>query len=114
MRISDWSSDVCSSDLGEWLKSGEALLGVVGNGGVKGDAFVDEAALSRLAVGQPVSFRAALPELPIVQCRVSGIDRPDRKSVESGKSVSVRGGPGGPRIIHNKNLKYMTPDNHDP
>src|SRR3546814_2029627 len=24
MRISDWSSDVCSSDLGEWLPDGDA------------------------------------------------------------------------------------------
>jgi putative peptide zinc metalloprotease protein len=78
---------------GEWLKGGEALLGVVGNGGVKGDAFVDEAALSRLAVGQSVSFRAALPELPIVHCRVSGIDRLNLAVLDEDYVASIYGGP---------------------
>jgi len=78
---------------GEWLKGGESLLGVVGNdGGVKGDAFVDEAALSRLAIGQQVSFRAALPELPIVHCRVSGIDRLNLGSLDEPYVASVYGG----------------------
>src|SRR3546814_12207501 len=27
MRISDWSSDVCSSDLGEWSQTGSATAG---------------------------------------------------------------------------------------
>src|SRR3546814_8098924 len=26
MRISDWSSDVCSSDLGKWLNSGQTCI----------------------------------------------------------------------------------------
>jgi Multidrug resistance efflux pump len=78
---------------GEWVKGGEALLGVVGNGGVKGDAFVDEAALSRLAVGQSVSFRATLPELPIVHCRVSGIDRLNLAVLDKDYVASIYGGP---------------------
>lgn len=78
---------------GEWLKGGEALLGVVGDGGgVKGDAFVDEAALSRLATGQHVSFLAALPELPIVHCRVSGIDRLNLGALDEPYVASVYGG----------------------
>jgi putative peptide zinc metalloprotease protein len=78
---------------GEWIKGGEALLGVVGSdGGVKGDAFVDEAALSRLATGQPVSFLAELPELPIVHCRVSGIDRLNLGVLDEPYVASVYGG----------------------
>src|SRR3546814_13073768 len=30
MRISDWSSDVCSSDLGEFVREGRRACGVVG------------------------------------------------------------------------------------
>jgi putative peptide zinc metalloprotease protein len=78
---------------GEWLKGGEPLLGVVGNeGGLKGEAFVDEAALSRLAVGQQVSFRAALPELPTVHCHVSGIDRLNLGTLDEPYVASVYGG----------------------
>lgn len=77
---------------GEWIKGGEPLLGVVGNGGVKGDAFVDEAALSRLTTGQQVSFLAELPELPIVHCRVSGIDRLNLAALDELYVASVYGG----------------------
>lgn len=78
---------------GEWLKGGEALLGVVGGGGVKGDAFVDEAALSRLEPGQRVSFSASLPELPVVHCRVGAIDRLNLATLDEPYVASVYGGP---------------------
>jgi len=77
----------------EWLKGGEALLGVVGDGGARGDAFVDEAALGRLQPGQRVGFRAALAELPTVHCRVSAIDRLNLAVLDEPYVASVYGGP---------------------
>ena len=77
---------------GEWLKGGEPVLGVVGAGGVKGDAFVDEAALARLAPGQPVDFVAALPEQPTMRCRVAGIDRLNLAALDEPYVASVYGG----------------------
>src|SRR3546814_18106319 len=70
MRISDWSSDVCSSDLGILRRS-----------------IIDHQHRQRhFAIGQ----RPAMNSWP------------DRKSVVSGKSVSVRVDLGGRRIIKKK------------
>src|SRR3546814_14425389 len=89
MRISDWSSDVCSSDL---------------------------------PCSPPCAARAVCRKPPEARrernCRASGgrktrgrrVDRGgdgDRKSVVSGKSVSVRVDLGGRRII-NKKQKHTT------
>src|SRR3546814_8482506 len=70
-RMRDWSSDVCSSDLGKQFNdpSGEAVRG--------------------RAVDNPVPIKAG---------------RTDRKSVASGKRVSVRVERGGRRIITKKKL----------
>src|SRR3546814_19639143 len=76
MRISDWSSDVCSSDLFAHLALEPALDRVV-------------EALPRHAVGEVV-----LAGEPFVG---------DRKSVVWGKSVSVRVDLGGRRSIKKKN-----------
>src|SRR3546814_5543975 len=76
MRISDWSSDVCSSDLAFKVILGEAPFGPGGDGpGV---------IASRFAAGRQ---------------RDGGRDR---KSVVWGKSVSVRVDLGGRRIIKKK------------
>src|SRR3546814_18869428 len=82
MRISDWSSDVCSSDLGA------VAIG-------RGD---DE----------------VLPADCLVPCFIRtenatelSLAEKDRKSVVSGKSVSVRVDLGGRRIINN-NVKMKT------
>src|SRR3546814_20695023 len=97
MRISDWSSDVCSSD----LQGGSAgiqpglvdcaatlLLGV-GSGSVNGFFGV---ALGFCAGGIG-AFRIR---------RLRDRVRADRKRVVSGKSVSVRVDLGGRRIIKKK------------
>src|SRR3546814_20691742 len=92
MRISDWSSDVCSSD----LHDGVDLLG----GGPVG--LWDD--------GTPP------PTDPVQAARIglsAGAEHPwrwyvaDRKSVVSGKSVSVRVDLGGLRIIKNKTMKLI-------
>src|SRR3546814_17705206 len=79
MRISDWSSDVCSSDL---PGAGAAAAG-------------DGERQAAVAPGPRLRASAGLGH------RRSG-DAGDRKSVVSGKSVSVRVDLGGRRIIKKK------------
>src|SRR3546814_10813015 len=83
MRISDWSSDVCSSDLARKYVEGGT---------------------HRLAHGadrQCPFGRRSQPQYRLSLWLVSGAV--DRKSVVSGKSVSVRVDLGGRRIIKKKN-----------
>src|SRR3546814_9686562 len=85
MRISDWSSDVCSSDL-VWLATPPQFSS-------SGRAWPDR--LSRGLPGDRAQDRAA-PE------GAAPAHGGDRKSVVSGKSVSVRVDLGGRRIIKKK------------
>src|SRR3546814_14215442 len=79
MRISDWSSDVCSSDL-------------FANGGfLVTPWFIDEVRDRDGAV--------VFKEKPATACPGCGVPGTDRKSVASGKSVSVRVDTGGRRIL---------------
>src|SRR3546814_18772612 len=94
MRISDWSSDVCSSDL---LKA------------TSPDEAVGLAAATRTKPWRWIASNGAFPFFAIT----------GRKSVVSGKSVSVRVALGGRRIIkkqkHLKHKKYAdhTDDNNN-
>src|SRR3546814_6282239 len=88
MRISDWSSDVCSSDL---LRRVEQRAGQAGprpapDGPPRP---VRAAHLQRRAGGQGQARAGPLPSC-------------DRKSVVEGKGVSVRVVPGGRRTIKKK------------
>src|SRR3546814_10937129 len=78
MRISDWSSDVCSSDLGRAARP---------------------TAPGR-ARGRPGRRARRAGRRRPRACRA------DRKSVVKGKSVSVRVDLGGRRIIKKKNTKH--------
>src|SRR3546814_10432081 len=80
MRISDWSSDVCSSD----LRRDRPASGKAGPASGWG------------------SSRSVPLEGHIVTCAPKASPG-DRKSVVSGKSVSVRVDLGGSRIIKKKN-----------
>src|SRR3546814_19876011 len=109
MRISDWSSDVCSSDLGartvqHALTVGTALLSgarqrEVGrartprHGGVR---------TLKIALHEVPLW---LPPVPSAGDAADGTDATggDRKSVVKGKRVSVRVDLGGRRIIKKKN-----------
>src|SRR3546814_14076816 len=83
VRISDLSSDVCSSDL-------------------PGSRTAEHAgSADGLCTGHPRSW----PERPVA--RRHRLCRPDRKSVVEGKSVSVRVDLGG-RRTHQKNTKTPT------
>src|SRR3546814_14729008 len=102
MRISDWSSDVCSSDLSTDTIPG--LSKVVANATVYyenqgfairlSDRYRDKYRGEYSALFGQRQYRYTLPE--------NQLDL-DRKSVVEGKSVSVRVDLGGRRIIKKKN-----------
>src|SRR3546814_21012874 len=98
MRISDWSSDVCSSDLerGAMLVDHDILLNEINE--YNREKFETEAV--ELFPGKSPRDDLALP---FAVRKAAGIHHPsDRKSVVSGKSVSVRVDLGGRRIINKK------------
>src|SRR3546814_18200332 len=110
MRISDWSSDVCSSDLFVLLH-----LGAGGDAEAPARALVQELGLQGhyLFAG----FQAGIEDLYrlmdvfVLSSRHEALGTSvleDRKSVVSGKSVSVRVDLGGRRIIKKKKQKYPT------
>src|SRR3546814_16270715 len=132
MRISDWSSDVCSSDLGqlefdrlerrETLAAGLALAPATDRRAVLADARVDDAGvcvLAEEAVHQRPStidreLRALLQHVLaharddlLVLRVVQHVAHPVgyRKSGVKGKSVSVRLDLGGRRFIKQKKYK---------
>src|SRR3546814_7014712 len=87
MRISDWSSDVCSSDLARPAERHDDL-----EKGAERPGAVDRRRLLQ---------RHRQP-------RQEAAQHPARKSVVSGKSVSVRVDLGGHRIIKKKKRKHTT------
>src|SRR3546814_11056544 len=100
MRISDWSSDVCSSDLLALCLSSSATPA--------GSSSSPPAAASSAGVASagsgyaPRSSRKrASRQLPAAQATPSGVR--DRKGVGEGKRVSVRVDLGGRRYIKKKN-----------
>src|SRR3546814_14289101 len=101
MRISDWSSDVCSSDLDDALSRSpqprpqirgvaDLLDSLIASEGTGAHAHVRSGALSS-GLHAMRNLAAAVHFL----CLVHG----DRESVVEGKSVSVRGDVGGDGII---------------
>src|SRR3546814_20841379 len=97
MRISDWSSDVCSSDLKGRLsyrwKSKYAGIGPADAARLKG--LEEENRRLKNLLAESMLDNAALKDL-------------DRKSVVEGKSVSVRVDLGGRRIIKKKTTRANT------
>src|SRR3546814_14762826 len=114
MRISDWSSDVCSSDLlDRHVQGGRRLvgdddLGIVQNRDGDGDALAHAAGqLVRIGAQPGRRIRDADPPQGLFGASEGLLSRDllvrlDRKSVVSGKSVSVRVDLGGRRIIKKK------------
>src|SRR3546814_11470638 len=91
MRISDWSSDVCSSD----------LLGTVGTHAINQSVY-KEMSFDAVKDFAPISLVAAVPNILVANPSLEA-NSVDRKSVVEGKSVSVRVDLGGSSIIKKKN-----------
>src|SRR3546814_15661158 len=101
MRISDWSSDVCSSDLGLGLqRAGDAPAG---RGEQRPDADVGHAGVD--LAGQRGLLGPGPGAVLLGQARAQL--RGDRKSVGMGKSVSVRVYLGRRRTFRKKQLNYV-------
>src|SRR3546814_13554158 len=107
MRISDWSSDVCSSDL---------RIGRTGRGGASGRAFtlvtpedaeaigsVEKLIGGKIPVFELIGEAVEAPEEKPRAKREDRAERADRKSVVLGKGCSVRVDIGGLSIISKKN-----------
>src|SRR3546814_19326814 len=101
MRISDWSSDVCSSDLsadGRICSERDRLNRI-------GQIFDDQVerpwSLVRINREFCIDLPAIVDQAVLVVCTVAVVIG-DRKSVVEGMSVSVRVDLGGRRIIKKK------------
>src|SRR3546814_13025430 len=107
MRISDWSSDVCSSDLGDHC---EALACITCPRRFHACVQRQQVGLERDAINDIDDLCDLLGRfLDLVHCSNSAGDLlPDRKRVVEGKSVSVRVDPGVRRFIK-KTLKIVIP-----
>src|SRR3546814_11076723 len=121
MRISDWSSDVCSSDLSSFTAGSDMTLTqnvhVVG-GNATFDTGANNVTLTGAMDGTQCLIKAGSGRLTLAAAASNDIgacveegtlsfnNRLDRKSVVEGKSVSVRVEIGGRRIIKNKTMKY--------
>src|SRR3546814_18096096 len=100
MRISDWSSDVCSSDLLRQVIHDLFAALAAGATPAAADLQALDAALAGILPHQHLTSTA--------QGFAWRWDETDRKSVVTGKSVSVRVDLGGRRI-----LKKKKTDNHN-
>src|SRR3546814_19235017 len=109
MRISDWSSDVCSSDL--VLDAPESVNAIVqalahlGKGNIDADVIGRFAArLDDAGTRALVAARSAMPGwMGEIVLKIQASRREDRKSVVEGKSVSVRVDLGARRLIRTHN-----------
>src|SRR3546814_16268643 len=106
VRISDWSSDVCSSDLlVEVHPDREARQVGVRRRRTKGPPDRDTERLGLTPVQRGEDGLAVVEVLVRERLRDAGLCREaDRKRVEEGPRVSVRVASGGRRILNKKNL----------
>src|SRR3546814_18955836 len=128
MRMSDWSSDVCSSDLhlrdtaGHHAQSQRTQVQMSQRAQAQGREGGDQHRQHRADQGTSHERRRAAEELPVEMTTQSAADQPltdlaatvgqadvqvpaDRKSVVWGRSVSVRVDLGGRRTIKKNNKK---------
>lgn len=78
---------------GTTVTEGEHLLDVVGPGGAKGEAFVDEASLASIKSGDTVRFVADGGEHLAVTCRLGEVDRLNLAVLDQPVLASIYGGP---------------------
>src|SRR3546814_14608460 len=105
MRISDWSSDMCTSDLFAANKRLISEIDELEHKARRQDVLVDEHVLFGF-------YDACIPQdifngISFEKWRQDDEKEKDRKSVEKGKSVSVRVALGVGRIINTKNISKL-------
>src|SRR3546814_19845406 len=107
MRISDWSSDVCSSDLpGAGTASQNNALHAVFTLSLSWYAAVVTAAITASACS--VLMPGQIGRVSVVRAMASATGKAARTSVVSGQGVAVRVDLGGGRIItHIKNTQHI-------
>src|SRR3546814_12334273 len=110
MRISDWSSDVCSSDLSRPNISAFLPKGLLSRI-ITATELADTDEFGRQNVGALIlclvrrrTLQRLHPPHTFGYCRTM---HKDRQSVGSGKSVSVRVDLGGRRVLKKKNTQYI-------
>src|SRR3546814_18584792 len=119
MRISDWSSDVCSSDLGA-CRNGSTANSPGAVSGIAMSAMQPMATRQQsvmrsqgfLSDGRSVAMPSSISEQWMASLVCGGADaacaalctKRDRKSDVQGQSVAVRVAPGGRRILKNKTI----------
>src|SRR3546814_14892576 len=108
MRISGWSSDVCSSDLGRIgafnaHNQRAAFLDGIDQIGRMGNTASGKGRYCGHACNQQAAYKTRdFHEVFLQEYWAGGARRQDRKSVVKGKSVSVRVDLGGRRILKKK------------
>src|SRR3546814_12762706 len=103
MRISDWSSDVCSSDLVTDGLSNTVFIGEHAPR-LSSKTWVGVVPGAMVSTNHPEIFPITVPDFAATLVNVHA-GPADRKSVVEGKSVSVRVDLGGRRIVKKKNTK---------
>ncbi|ANC43392.1 HlyD family efflux transporter periplasmic adaptor subunit [Pandoraea pnomenusa] len=78
---------------GTWLPRGERVYDLIAPGAVKGDAYVGEDDVARLAAGQSATFVGSLPELAARHCVIEAIDKVNVSTLDAPSAASVYGGP---------------------
>src|SRR3546814_17827955 len=104
MRISDWSSDVCSSDLPGLRRGGILVVDPRSRTAIRlarrGRMSGGGGGMGRVREGHAGARARHSP------CSTANRNAEDRKSVVEGKSVSVRVHHGGRRSMKNKKENY--------
>src|SRR3546814_15815131 len=110
MRISDWSSDVCSSDLGE-VGIDPAEKGPPPKSALKAQAKAHSKQIRKARRGERRGRTAESKPTDFVgKPKPKAKAKPDRKSVASGQSGYVRVDIGGRRDTKKKKSKLSTTD----
>src|SRR3546814_13645977 len=109
MRISDWSSDVCSSDLicGETSRASMSAISSISSNPSRPSR---STLLTKVMIGterkrQTSNSLRVCGSIPLAASITITAESTDRKSVVEGKSVSVRVDLGGRRLINKKKNK---------
>jgi putative peptide zinc metalloprotease protein len=77
---------------GSWVKRGELLMRVLGDGGINGEAFLSEADLGRANSGVQARFIPDMLETPEIPCRIAGIDPINLATLSQPVLASLYGG----------------------